>query len=331
MKGKITFLMILLLAFSIFADGRREYPCYLLEEDSPILDGKIEEDVWNSIPEATGFYILGGEKFALEKQTYFAIGWRKDAIYIAIKCEEKDISRISAKLKDGEDLYREDSIEIFLFPENASSYLHFAVNPLGSRWNQIDASGQPGTPWDWQAKAFIGKDFWSAEIRIPFTVLGRQPKEGEQWLFNIGRNIFTGPASEHFTCWPPLKSGFHELQNFALLTFKEKSPSKQEKEEVEHNLNLQFRKFLQGIVGELGEELGKNSSEYKSAIAYGLSKEKLKDEASYLKEAWDRLDQLLKEKEPSLFAIRQFLISYPDLRSRFKEFHYKVLMEKLFD
>lgn len=308
-------------------EAQREYPCYFMT-DKPLLDG-LEDKVWKTIPEATGFYTLGGEKYALEKQTYFRIGWREDALYLLIKCEESDINNISAKLKDGEDLFKEDSIELFFYPESAPYYFHLAVNPKGSRWNQIDASGQPGIPWDWQVKTHIGEDCWSAEIRIPFEVLGRNPREGETWLINIARNIYTGPIAEHFTCWPPLRAGFHEVRNFAKLVFKREVCTEVEK--LEEELNRSFCDFLKGKITEINEELKRKAPMYEESINYGLQNEKFKNEAVYLKEAWQNLKLLIEEKKPSLKFLRAFLLRYPSLPQRFSEFNYKVLMEKLFE
>lgn len=328
--SKGTIFLLPLFASLLFGKGGREYPCYLIDAQ-PILDGKAEEKVWATVPEATGFYILGGEKFALEKQTYFRAGWREDALYIYLICEEPAMDKVSSKLKDGEELYREDSVELFFFPGGAPHYLHLVVNPIGSRWNEIDASGQPGAPWDWQAKAHIGKDFWAVEVRIPFEVLGEKPKEGECWLFNIGRNIYTGPSSEHFTCWPPLRSGFHELRNFAQFIFKGQVPTASEKERIEEEINRSFSNFLQGKIKEFREELARNSSGYEEAIAYGLEREELRGEAIYLKEGWESLNLLSAQEKPSLQSLRSFLLRYPTLTQRFKEFHYKVLLEKLFE
>lgn len=326
--GRIVFLFLLCGSLLFGNSKHREYPCYRLAE-APILDGKAEEKAWVNIPEATGFYILGGEKFALAKQTYFKAGWSDKALYLYIKCEEPEINKISAKLKDGEELYREESIELFFLPEGAPQYFHLAVNPIGSRWNEIDASGQPGVPWDWQAKAYIGEDFWSVEVMIPFSVFGKKPDEGERWLVNIARNINTGPTSEHFTCWPPLKAGFHETVNFAQFVFRGQAPYTSEK--IDEDINLPFYEFLRGEIDKIMEELSKNSTQYEEAIAYGLKKEKLRDEAIYLKEAWENLKNLASQKKPSLQSLRSFLLKNPAFLQRLKEFNYKVLMEKLFE
>ncbi|MGB9876269.1 MAG: carbohydrate-binding family 9-like protein [bacterium] len=324
------FLVLILLPILLFSDERREYPCYLMSE-APILDGKGEEKAWENLPEATGFYILGGERYAMEKQTYFKAGWTKEGIYIFVRCEEPAMDRITARLKDGELLYQEDSVELFLFPKDAPNYLHLAVNSLGSRWNEIDSTGQPSSPWNWKARAFRGKNFWSVEVMIPFAVLGRIPEDEEKWLINIARNIYTGPMVEHFTCWPPLRGGFHEVQNFALITFREKKITAEESREIEEKINEPFYSFLKGEVEGLWSELRKNFASFREEISYGLGKEKLKDEAIYLRDAWDELEKLVQKQKPSLLELRAFLIKYPYLPSRFKDFHYKVLLEKLFE
>jgi hypothetical protein len=329
MMRKSLIFLIFILQSLLFGEDKREYPCYLMSE-KPILDGK-EEKAWENIPEATGFFILGGQKYALEKQTYFKCGWRDEGIYIFVKCEEPAPDRITASLKDGDELFREDSVEFFFFPKDAPNYLHFVVNAIGSRWNEVGSTLQPSFPWNWQAKAFIGKDFWSVELAIPFDVLGMKPKDGEKWLINVARNINTGPAIEHFTCWPPLRGSFHEVQNFAFITFNWREISVEERKEIEEKLNAPFYGFLKGKVDSLWEELKKNAPNYEDAISYGLRSERLKGEATYIKEAWDKLQNLVEKKSPTLHELRSFISKHPDMLQRLKEFNYKVLIEKLFE
>jgi len=58
------------------------------------------------------------------------------------------------------------------------------------------------------------------EVRIPFAVVGRTPKEGDTWKFNIARNVTCGPRGERFSSWAPVQQGFADVLNFATLTFR---------------------------------------------------------------------------------------------------------------
>jgi hypothetical protein len=57
----------------------------------------------------------------------------------------------------------------------------------------------------------------------------------------------------------------------------------------------------------------------------------LKGEATYIKEAWDKLQNLVEKKSPTLHELRSFISKHPDMLQRLKEFNYKVLIEKLFE
>ena len=120
------------------AEEKKVYPCYRLTTE-PVIDGRIRKDsAWENIPEETGFVSLGLNIPAL-KQTLFKIGYNAEALYIGIKCEEPEIKKIRAKLKDGEDLWTEDGIEIFIrkdeylyYSKGAEKYYQFVVNAIGS-------------------------------------------------------------------------------------------------------------------------------------------------------------------------------------------------------
>jgi hypothetical protein len=105
----------------------------------------------------------------------------------------------------------------------------------------------------------------------------------------------------------------------------------EEKGRIEEEINKPFYDFIKGVVEGLWRELEKESGSYREAISCGLGKEKLREEANYLNEAWDELGKLMQREKPSLNELRSFIIRYPNLTARFKEFNYKVLLEKLFE
>ncbi|MCK4244475.1 MAG: hypothetical protein KAX20_02485 [Candidatus Omnitrophica bacterium] len=216
-------LSILFVLSSFALAEEKVYTCSRLTKE-PVLDGRIEEPAWKNIPEAGDFVILKTESLAT-KQTSFKIGYNDEAIYIGIKCVEPEMEKIV--VKDGHtdftNLWNENSIEIFIFPKGTDNYYHFVVSSIGSRWNGI-GKGDPKIPLlNWQAKSYKGEDFYSIEIRIPFEIFYTVPEKGEKWRINIARNNYTG-SREKYTCWPYLKMGFHDLDNFGKIIFPEKVP-----------------------------------------------------------------------------------------------------------
>ncbi|MDD5698708.1 MAG: sugar-binding protein [Victivallaceae bacterium] len=324
-KNMIFFSLILfaLPCSLLAAEIKREYPCYRITQ-CPLLDGKIEEGVWDTIPEATGFFMLGGIKYAVQKQTFFKAAWSKDALYIAVKAEEPTPEKMLAKSKDGDRIcWFEDGIEFFFFPEAAKTYFHLAANSIGSRWN--DKTGEP--IWNWQVKTYVGKDFWSLEAKIPFAVLGRTPEDGEKWLVNVGRTIRTGPDSELSTCWPPLKTSFHETANFGCFSFKNKSLSLQENARIEDRLNLPYYLFLRSEI----DRMAKNYPKFKAAAANALPSQSLKKEAASLTESWKLFEKIASREKPSLQELRFFFRKNYDLAEKSGNFESRVSIEKLFD
>ena len=286
---KIVFVLIFLLFSSLLTAGSLpEYPCYQLRE-TPVIDGKIEEKAWSDIPIATGFFILFGGDYALERQSCFKAGWDKKAIYIAVKCEEPEPEKIQANVvKNGDrNIFRDDSVEIFLFPDKKDDYFHFVINTIGCYWNGMGL-GAPAQPlWNLQAKTYVGKDFWSLEVKIPFKVLKTVPKNEEKWLVNIARNTFTASYEKKYTCWPPLKKGFHDLKNFGSFIFKEKILSLKETIEIEKHLNWPKERI---------KEIANLYPQYKEIIekSQGLKYQLAK--VNLIKKDWDLINEVAKEE-----------------------------------
>ncbi len=193
------------------------YPCYRVTAP-PAIDGKLDDTVWQSLPEATGFRVLKAEGFAYRKPTSFRIGWSSDALYLAARCKEPFSRLIKPLTGDCEPLWDDDSLEVFLTPAGAD-YYQLISNTAGARWNGKNGEAAE-TVWDWTAKAQVSGDDWCLELRIPFAVVGRTPQEGDTWKFNVARNVTGEPRSERFSSWAPVQRGFGDVANFASLSFR---------------------------------------------------------------------------------------------------------------
>lgn len=238
-------LFVLMVAPFIFgslaaAQPPPSYPCYRVATP-PVIDGKLDDAVWQSLPEAKGFHTLKAEGFAHRKPTSFRIGWSNDALYLAVRCKEPFNRLIMALTGDGEPLWDDDSIEVFLNPPG-DDYFQFIANTAGARWNGRKAEAADKV-WNWTAKAQIAGDDWCLEVRIPFGVVGRTPKEGDTWKFNVTRNVTCGPRGERFSSWAPVQQGFADVANFANLTFRG-SPVAADVTAAEQQLSAAFSAYV---------------------------------------------------------------------------------------
>jgi hypothetical protein len=77
---------------------------------------------------------------------------------------------------------------------------------------------------NWTVKTSRTPDSWLAEIRVPFGELGAVPKDGDEWRFNVARNIFNyDSGGERFGAWADVLTRFAETEHFAYLRFSGKS------------------------------------------------------------------------------------------------------------
>jgi hypothetical protein len=137
---------------------------------------------------------------------------------------------------DGDPLYEEDVVEVFLAPEEPSRYFEIEVNPHAAIFDaRIDSPG--GTratmavdrAWRSQAVAAVrrlteagGLMTVDTLLRIPFASLGR-PAPGERWranLFRIDRHPLHG---DEYSAWRPTlrdPADFHVTAAFGWLEFR---------------------------------------------------------------------------------------------------------------
>ena len=92
-------------------------------DDCITLDGRMDEAVWNEVPEYTGFTTmkkLGGN--LVNDQTFVKILPCNNYIYFGIKCMDANME--FAKNYVSRDIYSGNSVEVFLSPANTVSQIY---------------------------------------------------------------------------------------------------------------------------------------------------------------------------------------------------------------
>ena len=199
-----------------FSKEKRIYPAFFKEGDIKI-DGEIEEDIWKGLRKETNFYKFDWNKtnpYLASQQTEFSAFYDKENIYFSVKCYEEMIKNLRVEQKTGVHVWKDDCIEIFIKP-SGSDYFQFAVNPLGERYDN------KGLFDKWKAGGKIFDNYWQVEVAIPFSILGKYPKDGEIWGFNICRE--RRPENE-LSSWNETSgsAGFHQIDKFGQLIFSPK-------------------------------------------------------------------------------------------------------------
>ena len=190
-----------------------------------VLDGKMDEAVWEGLPEYTDFKMLkkaGGQ--LAEKQTIFKILPCEDRIYVGVKCLEPDKGHTQVDKNRGGSFAINNSVEIFLSPTGtAFDFYQFAITMQGSKSSiYYEEAGNirpdPYAP-EWNVATYMGEDYWSVEAEFPLRAFYMTPdtRWNDKWLVNVTRNGFS--TSKHLinTTWAPLNFKFIEPNAFRTL------------------------------------------------------------------------------------------------------------------
>lgn len=182
----------------------------------PVIDGKLDEAVW-SAAHLSGSYITTWELNtggAPGVKTEAWVVWDDTNLYVAFRnWQDMKYTKALVTVDEGP-IAADDDNEVFLAPKWPAPlpYYQLMTNPNGARSDGKEKDKSWGCNW----KVAVGKydDYWISEIAIPLAELGKAPKEGDEWGFNITRRWDKGGQWITFT--PGLVS-FHTPEKFSTL------------------------------------------------------------------------------------------------------------------
>jgi hypothetical protein len=162
-------------------------------------------------------------------------------IYFLFNCEDKRIT--CTKTQDFDDLYLEDVVEVFLWPdESRLLYFEYELSPLGMEV-PILVPNRDGIfcgwrPWHYEGERLIRKatsvrggekkpmaqiEEWTAEFFIPFALMkgliSDIPKPGCRWRANMFRLDYDDGERSHWAWCPDTHTNFHDFRHFGTFVF----------------------------------------------------------------------------------------------------------------
>ena len=146
--------------------------------------------------------------------TGFKVDFDRSNLYITVKCNDPAAEKLGKTPR--KHLRRWpmcDSVEIFIDPPQLKKYVQLAVGVDGSyfdsRANKKDLR--------WKYELSFHADYWQVRFIIPFADLGVTAETGDNWRFNLCRNV---RFSENFnSTWAHVGSAFQNPAKFGTLTF----------------------------------------------------------------------------------------------------------------
>lgn len=219
----------------IWGQWRPKVTSALKIEVPVVVDGRLDEPVWDAAPDATDFIQFQPSRGTpASATTVVKIMFDDEYFYFGFLCFDDEPEKITASLtKRDSELSADDSVYVMLdtFHDRRSGYF-FVTNLLGTQWDGrlADNGRTEDNTWDgiWQSAAQRTEWGWSVEIAVELKTIKYPPGEDRTWGMNLGRGI---PRRLEFSFWtgpleqPTKVSQFGGLQGLDLKKAEKKSQS----------------------------------------------------------------------------------------------------------
>lgn len=188
----------------------------VLNENPIILDGKLDEAIWQQAPIATGFVQrFPNDGDPASEKTEARVIYTEDAIYVGARAYDSSMDSIAATLfrRDGSAYSDWFYVNIDSYNDNRTGF-SFAVNPKGVRKDiLIYDDNDEDIRWDavWEAATSTDHESWSVEMRIPLSQLRFSSSDNETetpWGINFQRRIARNEEISFWSPTPQNESGF---------------------------------------------------------------------------------------------------------------------------
>ena len=186
----------------------------------PTLDGKLDEALWKSIkPMRIELNKDTAEPHKVGADLYLAR--HNGDLYIGVRCEEPLMAKnIDSGRRADSPVWDENCLDFFFATPEKKVY-QLVFNSLGTA-RTFRKEGKVNTPWDAKAqvKTFRGKDFWSAEVKLPLSSMSSNKDFlGDIWGMNFCRVRVTVQPQE-YSCWSPTFGDFHRPERYGRIIIK---------------------------------------------------------------------------------------------------------------
>ena len=175
-------------------------------ERAPVIDGKLDDEVWRSAPLLSDFYqIRPGDNLQPAAQTEVRLGYDATNLYVSFYAHDKP-GRVRATVAKRDDVANDDSVALYLdtFNDQRRAYI-LIFNPLGI---QADGIFTEGADEDFsvdivmESKGLLTADGYTIEAAIPFKSLRFESGQARSWGVHFMRRIKW--ANNELDSWMPI-------------------------------------------------------------------------------------------------------------------------------
>jgi len=160
-----------------------------------IIDGKINEDIWESAPVATDFIMFdpdNGKPISPDKKTEVKILYDNNAIYIAALLYDNEPNKIQKEITNRDVFGVSDHFSVYVngFNDGQQDY-RFTVSASGVQMDCLAIEDSEDFTWDaiWDSEAVLTDFGWVVEMKIPYAALRFSNTGKQTWGLNFMREI----------------------------------------------------------------------------------------------------------------------------------------------
>ncbi len=186
----------------------------------PHIDGKLDDAAWENAASASDFVQKDPvEKTAPTETTVVYLAYDSENLYVAMRAFDSEPDKIIGRL-GRRDAFNDSD---WLWFSVDSRYDHqtgfgFAVNPAGVKVDMVHYDDvHDDLTWDgvWDSGTSIDDSGWSAEFRIPLSMLRFSQDDVQTWGIQFGRTIFRKRENDWWVLRPRGASGY--VSRFGIL------------------------------------------------------------------------------------------------------------------
>jgi hypothetical protein len=202
--------LISLLAGAALAEERVVKECRAVRTgEAPKMDGRLDDPCWAACAAETSFtQRYPDERKPPTERTEFRVLYDNANLYIGVRAFDQSPKGIVGRLARRDVGVSSDWVQIDLDPyHDHLTGLSIAVNPAGTKldWSYYNDEEQDMS-WDGVWEAGTSKDSlgWSAEFRVPFSILRYKPGPDLSFGFNVNRVL---SRRKEEILWEPIYKG----------------------------------------------------------------------------------------------------------------------------
>ncbi|MFN8674103.1 MAG: family 10 glycosylhydrolase [Candidatus Sericytochromatia bacterium] len=183
----------------------------------PIIDGKIDTNIWSNIEPLGQFYWhLGFSKSEVETVVKLAYGIEN--MYVLFENLEPNIKKVTSKTSDDNDwnIYKDDNVEFLLNITGLNEDFRFTINMNNAKMAQ--KNGKAIEIENFETAVNVEDKKWFVEMKIPFEAINFKPQKGSTLRVNFSRTRYQ--ELNPYSHWSPTYNTVDNIFRFGTMVFK---------------------------------------------------------------------------------------------------------------